>query len=128
MTHPSTTQPISTGLEFTLPRGYIDAAGAVHRQGQMRLALAIDEIEAEADPRVQDNEAYLPVVLLSRVITRLGELPAVTTQVVERLFAADLAYLEDLYLRLNSHENVILTAVCPVCATQFQIQVSPIAD
>lgn len=117
---------IQTEVDFILPRGYVDAAGGVHRQGRMRLALAVDEVEAAAEPRVQLNEAYLPVVLLSRVITQLGELPAITPQIVERLFAADLAYLEDLYMRLNSHESVVLTAICPACSTHFQVQVAPI--
>lgn len=115
-----------TEVDFILPRGYVDASGSVHRQGRMRLALALDEIEAASEPSVQANEAFLPVVLLSRVITRLGELPAITPQVIEHLFAADMAYLEDLYLRLNSHESVILTAVCPACSTHFQIQVAPV--
>jgi hypothetical protein len=113
--------------EFTLPRGYVDAAGQLHRSGVMRLAMAVDEIEASRHPRVQENEAYLPVVLLARVITRLGNLSAVTPQVVETLFASDLAYLEDLYLRLNSAENVVLGAVCPHCAGQIEIEVAPLA-
>jgi hypothetical protein len=92
----------------------------------MRLATALDEIESIQDPRVQVNEAYLPVVLLSRVITRLGALESVTAQVVERLFASDLAYLEDLYMRLNSQENVVLSTVCPNCATRIEVQVSPL--
>jgi hypothetical protein len=74
------------------------------------------------------NEAYLPVVLLSRVITQLGDLAAVSPQVVEGLFAADLAYLEDVYQRLNSPEQVVLGAVCPQCSTQFQLQVAPLGD
>jgi hypothetical protein len=92
----------------------------------MRLATALDEIQSAGDPRVQINEAYLPVVLLSRVVTRLGDLPAVTPRVIEGLFAADLAYLEDLYQRLNSPEGVVLGVVCPQCSTQFQLQVAPL--
>ena len=92
----------------------------------MRLATTLDEIESYQDPRVQANEAYLPVVLLSRVVTQLGNLPAVTHQVVEGMFAADLASLEDLYLRLNSHEKVTLGAVCPQCSSQFHVQVAPL--
>ena len=68
-----------TDIPFTLPRGYVDASGLVHRPGRMRLATALDEIEAYQDPRVQSNEAYLPVVLFSRVVVQLGSLPAVTT-------------------------------------------------
>ena len=117
---------IQTTFAFVLPRGYLDASGQLHREGVMRLATALDEIEAGRHPRVLDNEAYLPVALLARVLTRLGALPAVTTQVVENLFASDLAYLEDLYLRLNSAESVVLGATCPLCAGQIEIEVAPL--
>jgi hypothetical protein len=117
---------LQTDYEFGLPRGYVDGAGEVHRTGCMRLATALDEIEAVGDPRVQANEAYLPVILLSRVVTRLGQLPAITPQIIEGLFAADLAYLEDLYQRLNSPGAIMLGAVCPRCSTQFQLQVAPL--
>ena len=92
----------------------------------MRLATAIDEIEPVRDPRVQANESYLPVLLLSRVVTALGTLPAVTPEIVEGLFAVDLAYLQELYLRLNSPENVIVTTVCPQCSHRFNVQVAPL--
>lgn len=104
----------------------MDASGQVHRTGKMRLAQALDEIESWQDPRVQANEAYLPIVLLSRVVTQLGDLPDVTPQALERFFSADLACLEDLYLRLNSHENVTLGAVCPQCSARFHLQVAPL--
>jgi hypothetical protein len=117
---------IQTEFNFTLPRGYVDSLDEVHREGIIRLATALDEIESLQDPRVQANNAYLPVVLLSRVIARLGSLTAVTPQVVERLFASDLAYLEDLYQRLNNPEDIILGAICPHCSQQFQIQVAPL--
>ena len=117
---------MQTEFDFTLPRGYLDASGQIHRMGKMRLAQALDEVESWQDPRVQANEAYLPIVLLSRVVTQLGDLPAVTPQVIERFFAADLASLEDLYIRLNSHESVTLGVVCPQCSAQFQLQVAPL--
>jgi hypothetical protein len=117
---------IQTEFEFILPRGFLTEDGRLQRSGRMRLATALDEIEAVQDPRVQMNESYLPVVLLSRVIVRLGELPQVTPQMVERLFAADLAYLEDVYQRLNSHESVVLGAACPHCGGRFDIQVAPL--
>ncbi|MBN1147926.1 MAG: hypothetical protein JXA78_11780 [Anaerolineales bacterium] len=126
MDEQDTYQSIETEFDFILPRGYIDHSGQVHRRGRMRLATALDEILALQDPSVQANEAYLPVALLSRVVLRLGELPAITPAVIEGVFAADMAYLEDLYLRLNSPEVVILGAVCPRCHTQFQLQVAPI--
>lgn len=92
----------------------------------MRLATALDEIESLQDPRVQANEAYLPVVLLSRVITRLGELTTVSPREVENFFASDLAYLEDLYLRLNQPENLTIGTICPHCSNRFQLQVAPL--
>ena len=112
--------------EFELPRGYVDEQGVVHQKGKMRLAIALDEIEPLNDPRVQANEAYLVILLLSRVILSLGELPAVTPHVIEGLYASDLAYLQDLYQRLNAPASVILGAVCPNCNTQFQLQVAPL--
>ena len=117
---------LKTEFEFRLPRGYMAELGQVHSTGRMRLATAMDEIESLQDPRVQTNEAYLPVVLLSRVVVQLGELSSVTTQVIEGLFASDMAYLEDLYQRVNSPEYVVLGAVCPQCDTQFQLQVAPL--
>ncbi len=117
---------IQTEFDFLLPRGYIDGAGQVQREGRMRLATALDEIESIQDPRVQANEAYLPVVLLSRVITRLGSLESVTPLVVEKMFASDLAYLEDLYMRLNSQEDIVLSSVCPNCSARIEVQVSPL--
>jgi hypothetical protein len=119
---------LQTSFDFSLPRGYVDAAGQVHRDGTMRLALAIDEIQSMQDPRVQANEAYLPVLLMQRVITRLGSLPVITPQVIEGLFAADLAYLEDLYLRLNSPGEVLVGATCPACGSSFPLQVAPLGE
>lgn len=117
---------LPTEFDFILPRGYIDTCGGVHRQGSMRLATAMDEILAIQAPPVLDNEAYLPVALLSRVITHLGDLPSVTSEVIEGLFASDMAYLEDLYLRLNTPHPVIVGAFCPHCSAQFQLQVAPL--
>jgi hypothetical protein len=117
---------LQTEFSFMLPRGFVDGSGQVHRQGVMRLATALDEIEALEDARVQANDAYLPVVLLSRVVLSLGSITQVSPQVVERLFAADLAYLEDLYMRLNSQESVVLGVVCPHCSQRFDIQVAPL--
>jgi len=90
-----------TEFEFTLPCGYLDEDGTLHRDGVMRRATAADEILPLKDPRVQKNEAYLIVILLSRVVTRLGGVPAINPKVVEGLFATDLAYLQNLYNRIN---------------------------
>ena len=117
--------PTDTETTFVLPHGYIDAAGDVHRQGRMRMATALDEIEAIAHPRVQANEAYLPIVLLSRVITQLGTLTTLTPHVMEGLFAADLAHLEDVYMQLNSYEGMVIHTRCPQCSTEFSITLTP---
>jgi hypothetical protein len=121
---------LNTEFEFTLPLGYVDVPGSadVHRQGRMRLATALDEIESVAHTRVQENDAYLPIVLLSRVITQLGSLSQITPTVVERLFAADLAYLEDLYLQLNSYEGMVVRAVCPHCNSEMHLKIAPPQD
>lgn len=115
-------------FDFDLPRGYVDVTGQLHKQGRMRMATALDEIEVFQAPQVQMNEAYLPLVLLSRVITQLGDLPVVTPQVVAGLYAADLAYLEDLYQRINSAEQVVVGAVCPRCSLQFRLRVAPLNE
>ena len=115
---------IQTEFEFTLPVGYVDAEGTVHREGVMRLATAMDEIAPLRDLRVRSNQAYLVVVLLSRVITRLGTLSRVNTQVIERLFAADLAYLQALYRRINEHGTSALTLTCPECSASIEVDLA----
>jgi hypothetical protein len=90
-----------TEFEFTLPCGYLDAEGTLHREGVMRRATAADEILPLKDPRVQSNEAYVVIILLSRVVTRLGSVAAINPKVIEGLFATDLAFLQDLYNRVN---------------------------
>jgi hypothetical protein len=94
-----------TEIEFELPRGYVDDGGALHRRGVMRLATAADEILPMRDPRVRENEAYLPVIVLARVVTRLGALADVHTGVIEGLYASDLAYLQRLYERFNAIDD-----------------------
>ena len=93
---------LQTEFEFKLPRGFIDREGNLHREGVMRLANAKDEILPLQDPRVQRNEAYLIVILLSRVITRLGSLSEITPNIVENVFASDLSYLQEFYNSINT--------------------------
>jgi hypothetical protein len=94
-----------TEYEFTLPLGYADKEGNVHREGVMRLATAADEILPLKDPRVQSNQAYLIIILLSRVITKLGSLPQINPKIIEELFAADLSFLQEFYNRINTVIN-----------------------
>lgn len=114
---------VETEFDFELPRGYVDDNGTVHKTGSMRLATAMDEIVPLNDPRVRQNEAYLVVILLSRVITRLGTLPKITPNMVENFFAADIAYLQDMYRRLNELEGATLLATCPNCQHEFEVEV-----
>lgn len=116
---------LQTEYEFRLPRGYVDNDGNLHRDGVMRLATAMDEIIPMRDMRVKQNQAYLTVVLLSRVVTRLGTLPQVHTGVIESLFSADFAYLQDLYRRINEAEHVVIPAQCPNCNHQFEVELVP---
>jgi hypothetical protein len=95
-----------TEVDFELPKGYVDEAGTLHRRGIMRLATAADEILPLRDPRVQQNEAYLAVIVLARVIIRLGTLQEIHTGVIEGLYASDLAYLQRLYEQLNAEDDV----------------------
>lgn len=113
-----------TEYEFTLPRGYLDNSGTLHKEGVMRLATAADEILPLKDPRVQQNPGYLTVILLARVVTRLGGLPAVDTRIIENLYTADLAYLQDLYEKINSMEAPSYKAVCPHCGQEITVPVN----
>ena len=115
---------LQTEFEFTLPKGYIDSDGDLHRSGVMRLATAADEILPLKDMRVKGNQAYLVVVLLSRVITKLGDLPDVNTRVVEGLFSADLAYLQDFYRRINENGHTEMPVSCPRCEHTFEVDVT----
>lgn len=100
-----------TEIEFELPKGYLDDSGTLHRHGMMRLATAADEILPLRDPRVQQNDAYLVVIVLARVISRLGSLADVNTSVIEGLYASDLAYLQTLYERFNAGDEEIAPAL-----------------
>ncbi len=117
-----------TEVSFTLPRGYVDASGSVHREGTMRLATARDEIEAVRDPEVRQNEAYLTVLLLSRVVTKVGEVPEVTPGLIEELYAADFDHLQRLYERLNTDGEVVGSVKCPECAHQFEVDLTQVED
>jgi phage FluMu protein gp41 len=129
MTMPEAQSPhlLRTEVEFTLPLGYLDSAGTLHRQGVMRLATAADEIQPQQDPRVLANQAYIGVLLLSRVLLRLGSISPVPARMVEGLFSADYAYLQDLYVRLNEPGGTLADTRCPECGAQFTVDVSGVA-
>jgi hypothetical protein len=122
----NTKNPLQTEFEFNLPKGFVDSNGNLNREGTMRLATALDEIAPLRDPRVKANEAYLSVIVLSRVITRLGKITDINTNLVENLFTADLAYLQDFYRKINSEgENDSknqMTVTCPNCQNVFEVE------
>ena len=113
-----------TEFPFELPKGYVDAAGDLHRSGTMRLATAADEIYPLKDPRVQNWPAYLIIVLLSRVVKQLGGISEVNPGVIEGLFSEDLAYLQDLYNRVNGLTPKTMTTVCPHCEKPHEFEVT----
>ena len=112
---------LQTEFEFTLPKGYVDQEGTAHRQGAMRLATAMDEITPLKDARFKNNDAYLTIIILSRVITRLGSLNEVHTGVLEQMFTADLAYLQDFYRSINEGGESLGRVACPSCEAEFDV-------
>ena len=109
-----------TEYEFDLPKGYVDNTGTLHKHGVMRLATAADEILPLRDPRVVQNPGYLTIILLSRVITSLGTVPKVDPRVVEKFFSSDLAFLQDMYQKINAIEPYTEQCVCPECGHKFE--------
>lgn len=112
---------LQTEREFVLPCGFVDDQGTLHREGVMRMATAADEILPLREATVQKNPAYLTVILLSRVVTRLGDLKLITPATIERLFAVDVAHLQDLYNELNSEQSGLLAVSCPSCEHEFEV-------
>lgn len=117
-------QGLVTEFAFELPKGYVDSGGTLHREGVMRLATARDEILPLRDARVRENESYLTVVLLARVVTQLGTLSDVNAGVIEGLFAPDLAFLQDLYRRINQEGHTHGSVSCPTCNTEFLVDLA----
>lgn len=118
------TAPMVTTFDFDLPRGFVDDDGVVHKRGTMRLATARDELLPLSDMRVKNNPAYLSVVLLARVVTRLGTLDSIYAEVIECLFASDLAFLQDLYRRINQEGHTHANVQCPSCEHTFTVDVA----
>jgi hypothetical protein len=120
---------IQTEYPFTLPVGYlIEEEGTLHREGVMRLATAADEIVPLKDPRVQANQAYLVVILLSRVVTRLGSIDHINPKIIESLYAADLAYLQDLYNQINHGGSMRQRVSCPQCSHAFEMETAGVGE
>jgi len=119
---------MQTEIAFTLPRGYVDERGVLHREGTMRLATARDEIEPLRDVQVRQNEAYLSVLLLARTVTRLGDITAIEPRLLENLYAVDFDHLQRLYERINSDGEAVGVLSCPACSHQFEVDLSEIED
>lgn len=119
---------MQTEIAFTLPRGYVDADGAVHREGRMRLATARDEIEPLRQVEVRENQAYLSVLLLCRTIVSIGAVTEITPTLVEGLFAADFDHLQRLYERVNSNGEAVGVVSCPACAHRFEVDMTEVED
>jgi len=111
-------------FQFTLPVGYVDPSGVTHQQGVMRRAMTFDEVEPLEDPRARANEAWLAILLLSRVVIRLGDLERIDPDVIGHLYATDFAFLQDLYLRINDDRPALIETSCPNCATRFLLNPS----
>jgi len=119
---------MQTEVPFTLPKGYVDGNGNVHRDGRMRLATARDEIEPLGHAEVRHNQAYLSVLLVARTVTRIGELTEITPELVEGLYAGDFDYLQRLYERINSDGDPVGVVACPNCSHEFEVDLSSIED
>ena len=119
---------LQTEFSFTLPLGYIDEEGTMHKEGTMRLATAYDEIAPLKDPRTKSNPGYLLIILLSRVVTQLGSLSYINPKVIESLFAADLSYLQDLYCRVNQTGQNRVQTQCPHCNQAFEVELSDVGE
>ena len=116
--------PLRTEFPFELPRGYVDGSGNVHRSGVMRLATGRDELVPLRDDRVRENPAYLSVVLLARVVTRLGTIEDIHAGIIENMFATDVAFLQDLYRRVNQEGHTRAGVTCPSCQHSFAVDVA----
>jgi hypothetical protein len=112
---------LRTEFPFILPRGYVDSSGEIHRHGVMRLATARDELVSQRDDRVREDPRYLTVVLIGRVVSRIGGIEDVHAGVIENLFASDLAFLQDLYRRVNQDGHTHARVCCPSCSTEFAV-------
>jgi len=119
---------LQTEFSFKLPMGMVDENGELHREGSMRLATAADEILPMRDPRVQDNPAYLTVILLSRVVTSLGSLKSINPKVIEDLFAGDFNYLQEMYNRVNQNGSNKIKTSCPKCQHKFEMEASSMGE
>jgi hypothetical protein len=117
-----------TEVPFTLPMGYVDGHGNVHREGRMRLATARDEIEPLGEAEVRQNQAYLSVLLVARTVTRIGEITEITPELVEGLYAGDFDHLQRLYERINSNGESVGVVTCPNCSHQFEVDMTEIED
>jgi len=119
---------VRSEVPFTLPRGLVDGKGRVHREGVMRLATARDEIEPLRDPDVRRNPAYFTVLLLSRVVLKIGKVDDITPELIEGMYAVDFDHLQRLYERLNCATEAVGSVTCPECSATFEVDLSQVDD
>ena len=119
---------LQTEFAFSLPKGYVDPDGNLYKEGVMRLANAADVILPQKDARVQQNPAYLVIILLSRVIIKLGELTHITPATIEGLFSSDLDYLQEFYQRINDNGTTAVKTTCPKCTYQYEMELTPVGE
>jgi len=119
---------IQTEFPFILPQGYLDSQGELHREGIMRLSTAQDEIAPLRDPRVQKNPGYVVIILLARVITKLGTLEQINTRTIEELLSGDFVFLQDFYQRINQNGHSRLLVACPHCQGEFEVETVPLGE
>ena len=119
---------LQTEFTFTLPKGYIDPDGTLCKDGVMRLANAADVILPQKDARVQQNPAYLVIILLSRVVTRLGDLTHITPTTIEGLFSSDLDYLQEFYQQINEEGSAATKTTCPKCEHQYELESATVGE
>jgi hypothetical protein len=117
-----------TEFPFTLPHGFMGPDGVVHREGAMRMSTAFDEIAPLKDPRVQANPGYLVIILLSRVITKLGSIEHINPKMIEGLLSIDLMFLQGLYRRINENGHARFLVSCPHCQGRFELDTAPMGE
>jgi len=121
-------EPVIAEFPFTLPHGFRDTDGVLHRDGVMRMSTAYDEIAPLKDARVQSNPGYLVLILLSRVITKLGVITHINPKLLEGMLSGDLMFLQDLYRRINETGHSRLAVTCPHCRGDFEVETSPVGE
>ena len=111
-------------VEFTLPLGYMDGEGMLIRHGKMRPSTAYDELVVQDHEKNQFNKRYRDILILSQVITELGDIKLITPELIEEFFEMDFIYLQMLYKELNSSAEKKAEVRCPACGNIDEIEMA----